>query len=301
VRIPAVALAAAFVCGIVLGLSSVLARFSSSSQFLLGSFLAVGVLLLAGLLFVRLGWLAAGAGSSLLCWVSLGILGAMVAQQPLPSDHVVTLVDGGRLDLHSPLRWYGTLRDEPARLPWGYGYEIELSGVDYQGDNLPLHGGMRLSFTPHAGEDALPELHAGDTIAVLAEARRPQMFKDDGAFDRRAYLAAQEIDLTAGLRSPLLLERTSVARVSASVLVARVRRRLRDEVDSVLNRKLLACCGRCCWGIAVLLSARNRRIFRRPEFSMCWSSPGCTWERWPRFCFGPAASFGFRRHGLYFL
>jgi competence protein ComEC len=231
VRIPAVALAAAFVCGIVLGLSSVLARFGSSSQFLLGGFLAAGLLLLAGLLFVRLGWLTSGVGISLLCWIALGMLGALIAQQPLPADHVVTLVDGGRLDLHSPLRWYGKLRDEPARLPWGYGYEIDLSGVDYHGDYLPLRGGMRLSFTPHAGEGALPELHAGDTIAVLAEARRPQMFKDEGAFDRRAYLAAQEMDLTAGLRSPWLLERTSVARVSANALLARVRRRLRDEVD----------------------------------------------------------------------
>jgi hypothetical protein len=145
VRIPAVALAAAFVCGIVLGLSSVLARFGSSSQFLLGGFLAAGLLLLAGLLFVRLGWLTSGVGISLLCWIALGMLGALIAQQPLPADHVVTLVDGGRLDWHSPLRWYGKLRDEPTRLPWGYGYEIDLSGVDYHGDYLPLRGGMRLA------------------------------------------------------------------------------------------------------------------------------------------------------------
>jgi competence protein ComEC len=237
VRIPAVALAAAFVCGIVLGLSSVFARYSTSSHFLIGGFLAAGLLILTGVLFVRMDWLAAGAGSSLLCWASLGVLGAVIAQQPLPSDHVVTVVDGGRLDLHSPLRWYGKLRDEPARLPWGYGYEIELSGVDYHGEKLPLHGGIRLSFTPHAGAGALPELHAGDTIAVLAEARRPQMFKDDGAFDRRAYLATQDIDLTAGLRSPLLLERTSVARVSPEILVARVRRRLRDEVEVLFGAK----------------------------------------------------------------
>ena len=42
-----------------------------------------------------------------------------------------------------------------------------------------------------------PELHAGDEVAVLAEAKRPQVFKDEGAFDRRAYLSQQNIDIVA--------------------------------------------------------------------------------------------------------
>jgi hypothetical protein len=83
-----------------------------------------------------------GAGVSLLAWFSLGILSAVMAQQPSTSVHIVTLVDSGQLDLRSPLRWHGVPRDEPSRLPWGYGYEIELSGVDYQGQTLPVHDGM---------------------------------------------------------------------------------------------------------------------------------------------------------------
>jgi hypothetical protein len=83
-----------------------------------------------------------GAGVSLLAWFSLGILSAVMAQQPSTSVHIVTLVDSGQLDLRSPLRWHAVPRDEPSRLPWGYGYEIELSGVDYQGQTLPVHDGM---------------------------------------------------------------------------------------------------------------------------------------------------------------
>jgi predicted membrane metal-binding protein len=63
------------------------------------------------------------------------------------------------------------------------------------------------------------------------QAKRPQVFRDDGAFDRRAYLATQNIDLTATLRDPRLLECTSSARITPSTLLARTRRRLRDEVD----------------------------------------------------------------------
>jgi len=231
VKLPAVAIAAAFVCGLALGLSSVFTHLSTSRHFLIAAFVAAALPILAGLILVRLQWLALGTGASVFSWVVLGVLSAAVAQQPLPSDHVAVLVDGGRIDLHSPLRWHGVLRDEPSRLPWGYGYEIELRSVDYRGETLPLHGGMRLTFTPHSGEEALPDLHAGDGIAVLVQAKRPQVFRDEGAFDRRAYLATQNIDLTAGLRSPKLLERTSVANVTPRTLLARARRRLRDEVD----------------------------------------------------------------------
>jgi competence protein ComEC len=235
VRLPAVAIAASFLCGIVLGLSTWFARASGSHSFLFGCCGAAGLLIVAGLVFLRLDRLVLSATASLLCWLALGVLSAGIAQQPLPSGHVATLVDSGYLDLHTPLRWYGTLRDEPARLPWGYGYEIELSGVDYHGTTEPLRGGLRLSFAPHTDDPAMPDVHAGDGVAVLAQAKRPQVFRDSGAFDRRAYLATQNVDLTAALRAPQLLERTRVARSTPGTMIARARRRLRDELDELFS------------------------------------------------------------------
>jgi hypothetical protein len=44
-------------------------------------------------------------------------------------------------------------------------------------------------------------------VAVLTEAKRLQIFRDEGAFDRRAYLAQQDIDLVASLRVPELVVR----------------------------------------------------------------------------------------------
>ncbi len=234
-KLPAVAIAASFVCGIVLGLGEVFARASASHFFLIAGFVAAALPILAGLLFARSGRLAFAAGASLLSWILLGILGGAIALQPLPSNHVIRLVEGGQLDLRSPLRWHGALRDEPARLPWGCGYDIELTGVDYVGQIMPIRGGLRLSFSPHGDEQSLPDLHAGDEIEVSTQARRPQFFRDEGAFDRRAYLATQNIELTATLRSPALLERISAARVTPGTLIARARRRLRDEVDALFG------------------------------------------------------------------
>jgi competence protein ComEC len=237
VKTPAVAIAASFVCGIVLGLGTGFAHRSTSPIFLVECSVVAALSILAGLTFLKFNRLACGAAASLLSWVALGVLSAAIGQQPLPPGHVTRLVDTGTLGLHSPLRWYGTLRDEPARLPWGIGYEIELAGVEYHGTTLPLHGGMRLSSTPHSGDRALPDLHAGDGIAVLTQAKHPQVFRDDGAFDRRAYLATQNIDLTAALRAPELIERISVAPLTPGILIARARRRMRDEVDALFGAR----------------------------------------------------------------
>lgn len=236
-KLPALAIAAAFVCGIVLGLCPPFASRAVAHVFLIDGFVVTGLFILAGILLTRLGRLVLSAAGSMLSWILLGVLSAGIAQQPLPPDHIVTLVDDGRVNIHTPLTWHGRLRDEPVRLPWGYGYEVELAGVEYQNTLLPARGGLRLSFTPHPGEEALQELHAGDEIAVLTQAKRPQVFRDDGAFDRRAYLATQDVHLVATLRAPELLERISTPRPTAATLLARARRRLRDEADTLFGAR----------------------------------------------------------------
>ena len=139
--------------------------------------------------------------------------------------------------MHTPLRWHGTLRDEATKLPWGFGLEIELGGVDYANTQLAARGGLRLSFAPRPEDPPLPELHAGDDVTVVAQAKRPPMFRDEGAFDRRGYLATQGIDLVAMLRSAELIERVSAAPLSAASVLARVRRRLRGEIDTLFDER----------------------------------------------------------------
>src|SRR5258707_2942507 len=95
---------------------------------------------------------------------------------------------------------------------------------------------MRLSFTPHPDDSVLLDLHAGDEIAVLTEAKQPQVFRDEGAFDRRAYLAQQNIDLVATLRAPELVERLSSSTPTLGTFIAQARRRLRDEIDELFER-----------------------------------------------------------------
>jgi competence protein ComEC len=232
-RLPAVAITAAFACGIVFGLQPSIAQFAPSQTLLLSAFFTATLLVSVGLVFVRLKRLFPAAAVSLIIWILIGFLGACVAEQPRSAEHVVSLLEAGQLELKTPLRWHGRLRDEPARLPWGYGYEIELSGVEFEGALLSVQGGLRLSFTPQPDGKPMPELDAGDQVAVLAETRRPQLFKDEGAFDRRAYLAQQNIDLVGTLRAPELIERLRFASPTFGTRLARVKRRLRDEIDEL--------------------------------------------------------------------
>jgi competence protein ComEC len=232
-KLPALTIAAAFAGGIVLGLSPVFEQTVAPGSVLMLCFAASGILVAVGILLAKRDWLILGAAASLLSWVMLGVLGARIADQPRPANHIISLVDARRVELKTPLRWHGRLRDEPARLPWGFGYEIELSGVEYQNALVSARGGLRLSFTAHPDQTMPPELHAGDTVAVLTQAKRPQVFRDDGAFDRRAYLAQQSIDLVATLRAPELIMRETFAVPTIGTRLARARRRLRDEIDTL--------------------------------------------------------------------
>ncbi|HEV2196452.1 MAG TPA: DNA internalization-related competence protein ComEC/Rec2 [Candidatus Acidoferrum sp.] len=234
-RLPAVAIAAAFASGIALGLHPMVLPHVTSVIFLSVCLLGALVLIVAGLALASMERLFPAATVSLLSWSLLGFLGACVAQQPRQENHVISLLEQKRLSLESPLRWQGRLRDEPAKLPWGYGLEIDLAGVEFEGAAIPVQGGLRVSFTPHPEQAPLPELHAGDEVSVLTEAKLPQMFRDEGAFDRRTYLAQQHIDLVATLRSPELIERVASSKQSLATLLARTRKRLRDEIDTLCS------------------------------------------------------------------
>src|SRR5437660_3031564 len=173
-RLPAAAIAVAFTCGIAFGLHPSVARNAASVVLLSTSFLLAAAFILTGITLARIGHVSSAAVASLLSWTLLGFLGACIAEQPRDANHALSLIEQGRLPLKTPLRWHGHLRDAPTRLPWGYGYEIELSGVEFNGTLYSAWGGLRLSYSPHTEGPSLPDLRTGDEVAVLTEAKRPQ-------------------------------------------------------------------------------------------------------------------------------
>lgn len=231
-KLPAVAIVAAFAGGILLGLESprIFHAMYSSLPAIVAS--TVIFLLLAGFVLAWRGFVWASATISLAAWVGLGVLGGCVAEVPLPAEHILSRFAAGQIPA-SPLRWHGVLLSEPARLPWGYALDVSLAGVEKADGYLAVRGGMRVGFTPRENEAGLPELHAGDEVAMLTEARLPAVYKDAGAFDRREFLARQGIFALATLRASTLLEKTGRAPEELRFQIARLRGRLRDSVDQM--------------------------------------------------------------------
>lgn len=232
-KLPALAIAIAFTSGILVGESPAVLAGDASQQFLAVSLSVALALLAASAILVRRNLIAAGV-LSLMSWMVLGLTGTAIARQPAPANHVLRMLAARKFDNGTPLRWHGTLRDEPARMPWGLAFEIQLEGVEFEERLVPLQGGLRLTYSPRPEDAPLPDAHQGDAVSFVVQARLPQVFRDEGAFDRRAYLRDQGIDLTGGLRAPELLQIVAPARPSARTWLARVRRQLREEISTLL-------------------------------------------------------------------
>lgn len=232
-KLPALAIAIAFALGIAIGQWPAVLTEITSRQLLAVSLLACLALLSAAVILVKRDLSAAGI-VSLASWIALGLCGAAIANRPAPADHVLRLLDAGTFDKDAPLRWHGRLRDDPARLPWGVAFDIQLEGIDFEERFIPLQGGLRLSYSPRPEDASLLDVHQGETVTAVAQARLPQVFRDEGAFDRQAYLRDQGVDLTAGLRAPELMQLVAPAQPSAAAWLAQIRRRLRETLSTLL-------------------------------------------------------------------
>jgi predicted membrane metal-binding protein len=237
-KLPAIAIAATFAAGIALGLTPAVAHRAGSHIFVASLFAASATSLLIGIVLAYFERLVAGGIVSPLCWGLLGLTGACIDEQPRAAETILSRVEAGTISLSTPLRYYGQLRDEPEKLPWGVGYDIGLPGVDYQGAFIPATGGLRVSFATHADGPAAVKMHAGDSVSVMTQAKLPQVFRDEGAFDRRAYLAQQGIDFVATLRAPELLELTKPVRPGIAGWTSRAHRALGDEIDAMWSTQL---------------------------------------------------------------
>lgn len=108
---------------------SEIAHRSNSHQFVALLLCSASTSLLIGMFLVWRSRVVLAGLASLLCWVMLGVASVCIEEQPRRVDHILSLLDAGKINIKSPLRYYGRLADEPAKLPWGASYDIELSGV----------------------------------------------------------------------------------------------------------------------------------------------------------------------------
>lgn len=225
-KIPAVWIAAAFAAGIVLRPSG----FASAPPWIL----VAGVFILTGALATRSFRTLWPAGIlALAAWCALGAASASIEPGAIRSDNIARLVAAGKIEPSEPLRWRGSLREDPLQLPWGARYLLEIESVESAGREISSTGGLRVNyFWKRDGGESLPALRAGDRVEVLLSARAPRNFMDPGAPDTRGILAREGVDLIGTLRSTELLQELSSSAPTISQRLARARGALLQQIDA---------------------------------------------------------------------
>ncbi|MGB6623541.1 MAG: DNA internalization-related competence protein ComEC/Rec2 [Candidatus Acidiferrales bacterium] len=226
-KLPALALALAFVCGIFVE--------SVASAHWQAWVIAAVISIISGLLVFSLSkQIIAPALLALIAWFALGGLALQMERRDVAPNDAARLISTAKIDTSEPLRWRGILRDDPERLPWGLRYTIDLDEVGIARRTVPIRGGLRLTYYYGRNDsDKPPVLRAGDLIEALCRARIPRNYLDPGAFDERALLARQHIELVASLRSTELIQKLAPSSISISQHFARVRGDLLSRLDKL--------------------------------------------------------------------
>jgi len=229
-KFPALALAASLASGIVADRWIATGFPQAATLFLLlSAALVLSGLLLAIFRRTTLAWMAA-----LLAWSALGVAAVQLERRAVPAEHVTILLARDALNIEQPLRWQGTLRLDPLELPWGLRYQLDLEGVQSAGAWLPASGGLRADYYFDQDSPHQPSaLRAGDRVELLVRARTVRNFANPGSFDYRAFLARQDIHLTAPVRSLALIEKLPGPPPTAAHRLARWRGRLLREADAL--------------------------------------------------------------------
>ncbi len=190
--------------------------------------------LLFGYIALRRNWILAAALFAAGALLSLGMAASHLERTSAPSNLASTLIESGKLDAETALRWRGRLRGDPLQLPWGMRYEINLDEVESSAGITAVAGGLRLTYYNAESASATPPLaRAGDRIEALVRVRPVNNYGDPGSFDFRGYLARQNIQLQGSLRNGQLLTVVGHPRLTLFDEFARVRGRFLNSLNDL--------------------------------------------------------------------
>jgi competence protein ComEC len=229
-KLPSLFPVALFAGGILLSIELNIFAFPSPRFFIL----AASVLLLAGYILLRQNWILTAALFAAGAWLTLGMVAAKLERASVSTNLANTLIESGKLDAETALRWRGRLRSDPLQLPWGMRYEIDLDEVESSAGVTSVAGGLRLTYySPESAGADPPPARAGDRIEALTRARTVNDYGDLGSFDFRGYLARQNIQLQGALRNGQLLTIVDRPRLTLANRFARVRGRFLSSLNDL--------------------------------------------------------------------
>ena len=201
-RAPALALAGAFVSGLVSGLAS-------SPEIAV----ALSVAFLAGAISTCRGGRRLAATLLLLAsYFFLGATSRLLAERILERQPLFRLYEAlGEVGFENPWQLEGTLKAEPEVRPRATKLLMNVTRAQtgkmggaawFNAGGVSLNVGGEPAF-----RRALSSLAAGDRVSLWAKLRRPKGFRNPGSFDLPAYLGRRGISMSGSVKSALLVER----------------------------------------------------------------------------------------------
>lgn len=202
-----------------------------------------------------------------IAFISIGGLIYSLKIQTIPANSLKSLYETNLINSGDPLEIEGVLQKEPEIAVGGKFLLIKAEKIIYKGETREASGKVRI-FAPVendkiAAEYENLELHYGARIIVACNLIREDAFLNSGVKSRTEILDQQEIDATAMLKSPLLIEKISDSKVFTPLaavykfrneLIEEFRKNFNSETSGILIASLL--------GNRYFLDKKTSEVFR---------------------------------------
>lgn len=148
--------------------------------------------------------------------VAFVAIGAFIFQfenQTVSPNRLKNLLDQNKIISGDSIEIEGVLRGKPELAIGGIFFELKAEKAIYKSEEVDISGNVRL-FAPIADEQFSAEyeqlnLNYGSRIRVACNLRREEKFQNPGAISYKKILDDANLDATANIKSPLLIEKIS--------------------------------------------------------------------------------------------
>ncbi|HSK73152.1 MAG TPA: ComEC/Rec2 family competence protein [Pyrinomonadaceae bacterium] len=156
-----------------------------------------------------------------IAFVAVGALYFQVEKQSISSNRLKKLYDESQIKSGDPIEIEGVIPGKPELAVGGFFLELKSEKAIYKGENFDVSGKIRL-FAPVADEQIAEEyeqldLRHGSRIRVACNLRREDNYLNPGVASRKEILDQKDIDATATIKSPLLVEKIRETNVFAPI------------------------------------------------------------------------------------
>jgi len=148
-------------------------------------------------------------------FIATGFLSFQIEKNSAAENRLKEIYDGGLIESGEPVEIEGLVLGKPEPAYDGFFLKIETEQIVHRGFQQNVSGKLRL-FAPVDSEQAAAEyeqldLRYGSLIRIACNPEREDRYLNPGVLSRKKLLDQQDVDATATIKSPLLMEKLGEA------------------------------------------------------------------------------------------